>query len=150
MAGAVAVIEEETGLPVLDRTEKAYCVPQAGDALFLGLSFVQSVTVRLWTPAGSLSEDPDGTTQTGRQSLERDASWVFPPAAGWPDRLEKSAFEVTARRGVPSNDRVAPLLRSVAVELARQRFQGIRTMAPTNYALRLLDQLKPKSNAPWN
>ena len=148
---AAAIIERVTGLPLLDREETQFAAPTAfsGLPLCLDTSFVQVnkvPTFRAWGTGQTLDEEPQPFTPAGSRFSTEDPRhgpyWLW-IAGQWPERLGGTEIEVTFTRGIPATDQLfAEVARSCGVELVRQRKQGIRTMAPTNYTLRILEELK--------
>ena len=147
---AAATIQRVTNLPVIDQPVVLYAEPTAfsGLPLCLDTSFVvdgPDNRLHFWTPDQNASEEPGGMTQIARfeTSNHRHGPYWLWPAGTWPERLAGTKIRATLMRGVPATDQeFAGVIRSCGVELVRQRKQGIRTMAPTNYTLRILEELK--------
>ncbi len=105
---AIAKIQRATGLPLLDVDEEHWVVPVSNDQpLLMPVRHVKTPVrhIKYWTPTQARREDPDGsvsTDQVGRVSeVLRVPQWcteIWPPAAGWPDRLVEMPFLVGVTR----------------------------------------------------
>ena len=141
---AVSFVSHGLKGPLVDRTEKYYLPPPSGEEpLIFASPMMKSVTeIRYWSPSGSLRLDPDGAIapgDLGRLHKER-YDWqthsVYPPAAGWPETLSNSLFELKVVRGLDITPETAAL-RSAVILCVRQLYDGYREIRPTEAFMRI-------------
>lgn len=131
---AVSYVQEMTGVPLLDVTEKYLLEPTARDSryysryrygannlmpLLIPSKFVREITeVLYWQPSQEQSEDPGGTVaiaDLGRIWRGTAVTEQWPPSGGWPSRLYRTAFQVTATLGHDLDVKTEELRQDVAV-----------------------------------
>ena len=100
--------------------------------------------IRYWSENGALRTDPTESVDTndiGRID-SKDEPWnlVYPPASGWPDRLENSLFELQVVRGIDIDDETEALKQALVL-LVRQLYDGFHEFTATNAVMALI--------APW-
>ena len=144
IAGAASWVSQHLGQPVVEQTDSFDVAPPAAadDPLVVPVwSGAELVTVRYWSTSGALRLDPDGEllpADLGRvaELLRRTAIW--PPAAGWPAVLPRSAFEVTVRRGLDLEAHRWLGVRQSIILLCRQLYGAYPMMRADNATYALL------------
>lgn len=149
IAASVSFIEEETGRPLIDRSNTyQLAVPQADRPLFAPLMDVLNVSrLRYWSTDGALRSDPDGSisgSNLGRIASTFRGLMVYPPADGWPEVLSGSRVHLTVTQGLNLPDwpdtpgsvqdeaAVHPFhaLREAVLPVVRQLYDGGATILP--------------------
>ena len=129
---AIAVIEREIGIPLLEKTEKRLTVGKGGNVpLSIGfVSFLRAVPrIDYWDQAGS-NEQPDGSmTQafdTRAESGANPESWrkrylVLPPSTGFPSS-RTGEYRVTIQSGMEPSE--FPNIVQILIAIVREYYTG--------------------------
>ena len=150
MNAAASFLSRYISVPLIDVTETVHGTPQKSDKpIPIRARALKEVSeIRYWSENGSLRTAPDETVDTndlGRID-SKDEPWnlVYPPAAGWPDRLDGSVFELDVVRGIdfdPTDHPETQALKQALVLLVRQLYDGFHEFTATNAVMALI--------APW-
>lgn len=126
---AVSWVSRYLWAPLVDRTVVEWCIRPSDAAQEVGVELraVKSASVRYWSPAGDLREEPDGAIATaalGRITWDpQGRTNIWPPAGGWPVVLHASELEVSVVQGLDITPETTGL-RQAVVLYARARYDG--------------------------
>ena len=146
MKAAASFLSRYISVPLIDVTEIVYGKPKKSDMpIPIEARALKEVSrIRYWSENGALRTDPTESVDTndiGRID-SKDEPWnlVYPPASGWPDRLENSLFELQVVRGIDIDDETEALKQALVL-LVRQLYDGFHEFTATNAVMALI--------APW-
>ena len=139
---AVSFVARHVDAPLVDVAETIYAPRPSGASLpvsFRVLAVKSVESVKYWTPASALRDDPDGAVakgDLGRLVSEGRHNLLYPPADGWPEALQGSLLAVQVKRGL-AIDATTKALKQAVVLCVRQFYDGYREIRPTEafYAL---------------
>ena len=115
---AVGYVSRMTGIPLVDRSENFNVVPSGKTPIEISARDVKEVEeIRYWQPTQELRESPTGTvtvSDLGRiEELRNGCTRIWYPAAGWPNYLPGSCFQVTVKVGFDITEKSKSLRRAV-------------------------------------
>lgn len=115
--------------PLVDRTVVEWCIrpSDAAAPVLIERHSVKSASIRYWSSAGDLREEPDGAIAAaalGRIAWDpQGVTEIWPPADGWPTVLHASELEVSVVHGLDITPETMGLRQAVIV-YARARYDG--------------------------
>ena len=115
--------------PLVDRTVLEWCnrPSDAASPIAVPRRHVKSASIRYWSAAGDLREQPDGAIAAaalGRLAWDPQGETdIWPPAGGWPAVLRGSELEVSVVQGLDITPETMGL-RQAVVLYARARYDG--------------------------
>ena len=138
----VAFVARNTLIPLLDESQVCQVEPTSDKAfLELPITYVKSVNaIMFWGVAQGYREAPAGVISVstlGRIVYQKKATYIYPPATGWPTRRTGSPLLVTIIRGVTITE--DDVLFQAVVVYGREYFNGYREL-PQNHAVFALMQ----------
>ena len=142
---AVSEISESTGIPLVDYIPTTYISRpnDAGKEVCIANRFVTSIEEwKYWATTQEQRDLPTGaitSSELGNKIFRDHVAWIWPPAAGWPEILIGSRFQVKYKRGISE---VPKGLRMAIIVLARHYFEGYRENLPTLTFNALINKFK--------
>ena len=140
---AVSFAESHTGRAYIDRNATRQALRPAdpdASAWLTGAYLIKSVSsVRYWSASATLRDEPDGLiagTSLGRQGQSGFKSFVYAPAAGWPEILPGTCLMFDVVEGVAE---VPAAITQACVVLVRDAFNGMAEMRQNSAATALLN-----------
>ena len=132
IAAAVSFVSRFLRVPLVDLAVTFRCSrpSYAAAPIVLSSAGVRSVSsVKYWTAAGSLREEPNGSIAVGTlgRMVEYCGFAIYPPAGGWPLVLDNSLIEIGVTRGQDTPE----ALRAAVILCVRQFYDGYRRIRPT-------------------
>ena len=132
IAAAVSFVSRFLRVPLVDLAVTFRCSrpSYAAAPIVLSSAGVRSISsVKYWTAAGSLREEPNGSIAVGTlgRLVEYCGFVIYPPAAGWPLVLDGSVIEIGVTRGQDTPE----ALRAAVILCVRQFYDGYRRIRPT-------------------
>lgn len=144
---AVDHVQERTGIPLLNVTEAKEVFPtNIESAIILPGRFVAEVTeIKYWQTTQKLREAPAGSvtvSDLGRLVIDKQWAILYPPAAGWPERLPASPLLAEYVRKYDSDSDGFENVKTAVILVAREYYEGRREIAnPINLAVNRLIML---------
>lgn len=126
---AVSYVSRRTGIPLIDVSKIFNVVPGTNDTLVIPAADVKRIaSIQYWRPGtGALRLAPAGSVNVatiGRvEDLKNGCTRIWPPAAGWPARLQGSCFVVEATVGFDIDDE-SEALRQAVILMTRVFFEN--------------------------
>ena len=132
IAAAVSFVSRFLRVPLVDLAVTFRCSrpSYAAAPIVLSSAGVRSISsVKYWTAAGSLREEPNGSIAVGTlgRQVEYCGYVIYPPAGGWPLVLDNSLIEIGVTRGQDAPE----ALRAAVILCVRQFYDGYRRIRPT-------------------
>ena len=132
IAAAVSFVSRFLRVPLVDLAVTFRCSrpSYAAAPIVLSSAGVRSISsVKYWTAAGSLREEPNGSIAVGTlgRQVEYCGYVIYPPAGGWPLVLDNSLIEIGVTRGQDTPE----ALRAAVILCVRQFYDGYRRIRPT-------------------
>ena len=159
---AVTFCEMHIGRPILSSTKDKTVQAQGEDPMVLGERFLSSITcIQYWTNRSAyVSGPPDAgipsnelgrisyrgrgrapSTQMPELEAELEDSYIVFPAVRWPDSYE-NLFVATLDVGMDATSVGYEEARMASIMMAREYFEGYRTIGPNHAVYRILEPLK--------
>ena len=131
---AVSFVAEAADVPLLDVTD-IYRVTPVGNnhSLCVQLPFgTEVMSVKAWGAAQAYREEPSidvPLAGLGRIVYQKKATYIYPPATGWPERRDNSPIRVAIKRSftIGKNTEV---LRQAIIVLMREFYNGYSEIPP--------------------
>ena len=118
---AVAMVQRQTGVPLVDYNKVVLLNPLKMGPVLIPYRHVRSiVTVAYWTPSQTIGADPTGAMDVGtlgRLTEGAASTLLYPPVVGWPDRLQGTPLQITAKLGMTIDERSEDLKFEVIIRM---------------------------------